>query len=168
MPFTPFHFGPAACIALPAGKRIDLPVFLLANVAIDLEPFLVMLFFTGAEVHGIFHSFTMGSLIGVLWAIAAYGLRGVFAACMRFFGLAYQTSFLKILMSSILGIWFHVILDAPLYTDVHPFYPLKMNPFFGLVSTPVMYMICVGGFIVAGGMYLFGDFGKDSLPEGGG
>jgi hypothetical protein len=40
MPFTPCHFGPSACIALPLNRWIDLPVFLLANVAIDIEPLL--------------------------------------------------------------------------------------------------------------------------------
>ncbi|GAH08444.1 unnamed protein product, partial [marine sediment metagenome] len=33
------------CIALPLRKYIDIPVFILANVAVDLEPLAVILFF---------------------------------------------------------------------------------------------------------------------------
>ncbi len=38
MPFTPFHFGPSAVIALPLNRYIDIPTFLLANIAVDIEP----------------------------------------------------------------------------------------------------------------------------------
>ena len=44
MPFTPFHFGPHACVAFAANKKIDIPVFILANIAVDIEPLSVMLF----------------------------------------------------------------------------------------------------------------------------
>jgi len=44
VPFTPFHFGPGAFIALSLRKYIDLPVLVLANVVIDFELSAIMLF----------------------------------------------------------------------------------------------------------------------------
>ena len=44
MPFTPYHFGPHGCVGLVLKRYLDLPVFMLANVAVDLEPLAVMVF----------------------------------------------------------------------------------------------------------------------------
>ena len=41
MPFTPYHFGPSGFFGLALKKWIDLPVFLLANVIIDVEVLLI-------------------------------------------------------------------------------------------------------------------------------
>ena len=37
MPFTPYHVGPSGFVGLVFGKWIDLPVFVLANVIVDVE-----------------------------------------------------------------------------------------------------------------------------------
>ena len=37
MPFTPFHFGPHGCVGLPISKKINVLVFVLANVVVDIE-----------------------------------------------------------------------------------------------------------------------------------
>jgi len=42
MPFTPFHLGPALTIGLPLRRFIHAPTFIVANVIVDVEPFLVM------------------------------------------------------------------------------------------------------------------------------
>jgi hypothetical protein len=39
-----FFFCPHACVALPLRRWIDVPVFIGANVVIDIEPLLVRLF----------------------------------------------------------------------------------------------------------------------------
>ncbi|MHC4299546.1 MAG: hypothetical protein ACYS7Y_19890 [Planctomycetota bacterium] len=36
MPFTPYHFGPSGCVGLILRKWIDVPVFVLTNVIIDI------------------------------------------------------------------------------------------------------------------------------------
>ena len=41
MPFTPYHFGPSGFVGLVFGKWIDLPVFVLANVIVDVEVLVV-------------------------------------------------------------------------------------------------------------------------------
>ncbi len=71
MPFTPFHFGAHACAALPAGKKINILVFILANVIIDIEPLLIMIFNFAYPLHGYAHTFLGTSIIGFLWAALA-------------------------------------------------------------------------------------------------
>ena len=49
-------------------------------------------------------------------------------------------------MSAVMGTWFHVLLDAPLYTDIRPFFPCDANPLYGLIEQPVLYLICILSF----------------------
>jgi len=67
MPFTPFHFGAHACVAFPFNKKIDIPVFILANVAIDIEPLLVITLNLHYPLHGYAHTFIGAIFIGTLW-----------------------------------------------------------------------------------------------------
>jgi membrane-bound metal-dependent hydrolase YbcI (DUF457 family) len=154
MPFTPFHFGPTATIGLLARKCIDLPVFVLVNVAIDVESLLVMLFGFNYPLHGYCHTFLIGSLVGAIFAILAYLSRRFILRIMTTISLPYETSFKKIFFSSLLGVWFHVLLDAPIYPDIRPFYPYSSNPLYGIVSLITMYLICSIFFIPAIFLYL--------------
>jgi len=63
---------PSACIALPLNRWIDLPVFLLANVAIDIEPLLVMTLNLSYPLHGYAHTLLGATLIGLGWGGIAY------------------------------------------------------------------------------------------------
>lgn len=155
MPFTPFHFGPGACIALPLHRYIDLPVFLLANVAIDLEPLTVILFQLNYPMHGFIHTFLFGTAVAAVLAIAAYGLKGVVEWLMKLVRLPYKAGFIRMLLSSILGAWLHILLDAPLYSDIRPFYPSAANPLYGIVSASTVYLICGLCFIPAAILYIF-------------
>jgi membrane-bound metal-dependent hydrolase YbcI (DUF457 family) len=142
MPFTPFHFGPSATIAFPLRGKIDIPIFILANVAIDIEPLTVMILNLSYPLHGYAHSFLGGGLVGALWGIVAFKYKGILRGVMQFFGLKYQTTITTAVISGILGAFSHVLLDAPIYTDIKPFYPLIINPLYGLVSEKAMYLFC--------------------------
>ena len=86
MPFTPFHFGPSASVAFPLKKYIDIPVFVLANVVIDLEPLTVMVFNLSYPVHGFFHTLLGGIFIGTLWGLVAYSMKNfINGFCVCFF-----------------------------------------------------------------------------------
>jgi membrane-bound metal-dependent hydrolase YbcI (DUF457 family) len=60
------------------------------------------------------------------------------------------------ILSGVLGTWFHVLLDAPLYTDIRPFYPFQANPLYGLVGYGAMYLSCALCFIPAMGLHFYG------------
>jgi len=154
MPFTPFHFGPHACVAFPLSKYIDIPVFILANVVIDIEPLLVIIFNLSYPLHGYAHSFIGAFIIGALWGIIAFKYRTILKRLMKLLKLPYETTLKKCVISGVLGALLHVLFDAPLYADIKPFYPLRANPLYGLISIPFMYTFCGLMFIPALVFYL--------------
>ncbi len=143
MPFTPFHFGPHGLVGLSLSKYIDLPVFISANLIIDLEPLAVLSLDLNYPIHGYFHTFLFGTLVGTIWAIASCYLKNIFMYIMEFIRLPYATGVKKIFISAILGIWLHIIFDAPIYLDIKPFYPSFSNPLYGIVSVSTDYIICL-------------------------
>jgi nitric oxide reductase large subunit len=149
MPFTPFHLGINASISFPLRKYIDVPIFILVNVAIDIEPLIVLSYNLTYPVHGYYHTLMFGSIVGIVFSLFAYQSRNVVHKVMDFFYFPYETTYKKILLSSLLGVWFHILLDSPLYTDIQPFYPLQMNPLYNVISTWTIYLLCIVSFIPA-------------------
>ena len=133
MPFTPFHFGPSAWLALYSRGKTDVLIFVLVNVVIDVEPLLVGLYWPCLWAHGYCHNLLIGSLVGFVFGIIAYFGRGILEILKRLLNLRYRTSFKKIVLSAILGVWFHIVLDALVESSIHPFFPLQINPFFGFI-----------------------------------
>ncbi|MBN2533552.1 MAG: hypothetical protein JXB88_11695 [Spirochaetales bacterium] len=149
MPFTPYHFGIHAAISIPLRKYIDIPVFILANVAVDIEPLIVILFQPEYPLHGYCHTFLFGSVIGILLAFIMYMSRGVIDTIVSVVHLEYKPRFITLIVSGITGVWLHILCDAPLYTDMKPFFPLENNPFYRLASSFTIYWICRLAFIPA-------------------
>jgi len=68
---------------------------------------------------------------------------------MSFLKLEQTTSFKSIVLASVFGIYFHILLDSPLYSDIRPFYPMEFNPLLGhgmLVGFEI-YVFCVLSFL---------------------
>jgi membrane-bound metal-dependent hydrolase YbcI (DUF457 family) len=143
MPFTPYHFGPAGFIAILFKKWVDVPVFLLANVAIDIEVG-INIMLKRPWIHAYTHTLIGGILVGVILALVSYPLRGFYKKIMGIFRLSYQTNFRKLLIWSVLGVWFHILIDSFDHWDVRPFWPfINKNPFFGYISDYNIRMICL-------------------------
>ncbi|MEK7158271.1 MAG: hypothetical protein AAB733_01720 [Patescibacteria group bacterium] len=153
MPFTPYHFGPSAAVALPLRKHLDVPVFVLANVLIDLEPLIMMTFGIPGSLHPFFHTLIGGVLGGLLWGWLAFQLRGFFSIIMRFFKLEYAPKLKTMLLSGVLGFWFHVFVDAFMHADLKPFFPFAWNPLYQLINTGSLYALTELFFLVALGIY---------------
>ena len=149
MPFTPYHFGPAGLIGLPLKRWIDIPVFVLANVVVDFEPLAVMVFQPDYPLHGYLHTYLFGGLIGLVWGLAAYPLRPVFVFLMRIFGLSYQPTIFRMMLSGLLGIWLHVFIDSFLYPEMNPFWPMIGNPFFATIRFSRIFWLCEASLIAA-------------------
>ena len=58
MPFTPYHFGPSGFVGLLLRRWIDVPVFIAANVLIDIEVIADQYIQPGWPVHQVFHFHT--------------------------------------------------------------------------------------------------------------
>ncbi len=154
MPFTPFHFGPSALVAFPLKKYLDIPVFVLANVLIDLEPLTVMYFNLPYPVHGFFHTLIGGVMVGALWGLVAYAMRKPIKSIMSVFRLNYEPKLFTMVMSGIFGFWLHIFIDSFMHADIRPFFPSSYNPLYQLISTPNLYLICATLFIPALGFYI--------------
>lgn len=155
MPITPLHFGPHATVALPLHRYIDVPAFIAANVIVDIEPMLVMVFDLNYPLHGYCHTLLIGGLLGALLGCAAYPFRSLIGQWMSRARLPYSTNLRKMALSGMLGAWLHVLFDAVIYSEIKPFYPLsRANPFLGIVSSDItLYAICALFFVPAAAIY---------------
>jgi membrane-bound metal-dependent hydrolase YbcI (DUF457 family) len=153
MPITPYHFGPSGFLGLTFRKWLDVPVFVLANVAVDIE----VLFHYSHHwpVHGYAHSLLGGAVVGIIWGIAAYPLRHFFEKIMRMLLLPYRTGLWKMVISGILGVWLHAAIDAIYHPDVRIFWPSKVHPLWHLISQEQVKIACIGFFIAAAIVYAF-------------
>jgi len=154
MPFTPFHWGPSSWIGLLCFRFINLFAFLLGSVIVDIEPFLVLVFNLNYPLHGFFHSFLGGTIAALLLSGVLFRFRDAMNKLMGFFKLAQESSYKTILFSCLLGVYFHIFLDSFLYTDIKPFFPLTINPFYGLISFSFLYLLCGVSFLL--GILLYG------------
>jgi len=156
MPFTPFHFGPSATVGIPLYKKIDVFVFVLANVVIDVEPFIVMTNNLQYPLHGYAHTYIGAIILGALWGITAWVFRSpIKIIAQDIFKFPFKAAKGKMILSGILGACFHVLLDSPLYSDIKPFYPLTANPMFGLIDHSSMYMASAILFVPAIVLYVY-------------
>jgi hypothetical protein len=131
MPFTLFHLGPGLGLALPLRKYMHAPTFVVASVFLDVEPFLVMSFGLNFPLHGYMHTLlfaiTAGLLLGYVMSKFERHMQSTYRLLLletnREYGLK------SYLVAGVGGAVIHVLLDAPLYGDIHPFFPFAANPF---------------------------------------
>jgi membrane-bound metal-dependent hydrolase YbcI (DUF457 family) len=151
MPITPYHFGPSGFLGLALRKWLDIPVFVLANVVVDIE----VLFNHHWPIHRYFHTLLIGAVVGAIWGIAAYPLRHFFEKIMQMLRIPYQTSLWKMAVSGVLGVWLHVVIDAIYHWDVQIFWPSKAKPLWRLISQEQVEIVCIGFLVAAAVAYAF-------------
>jgi len=147
MPFTPFHLGPALLIGLLFFPFLDLVSLLVSSVIVDVEP-LYLMTQHAPYLHGFFHSYIGGTIIGILVATGMYPIRSWLQKIIALFGILQRSSFHRILFTSILGAYSHILLDSFLYGEMKPFYPWDFNPFLNAVSALSIYGFCSISFIL--------------------
>ena len=164
MPFTPFHLGPGLLFGLLLLSYIDFPTFLVASVIVDIEPFLVLTLDLNYPLHGFLHSFLGGTLLAFLLAAAMSKVRSSLSPLMSFFKLEEKLSFKSVLSASLFGVYLHILLDSPLYSEIRPFYPFDFNPFLSNSMFIVfeVYTLCVLS-LIGGASYMRSDcfFGEE-------
>ena len=166
MPFTPFHLGPALSLGRPFRKYMHAPTFILANVAVDIEPFLMLFLRLNYPLHGYLHTFALAFLFGLAIGFVMFYLE-------KFLHLVYTVLLLEpnrmsgmkaFTVAGVLGTMIHVLLDSPLYTDVQPFFPIATNPLYNSVSPLEIYLISfwlgILGIIFYACLFLFRTYTK--------
>jgi len=156
MPLTPFHFGPALFFGLLLFGFTDLATFLVSNVIVDLEPFLIVFLGLNYPLHGFFHSFIGGTIAAVILAFVMFRLSNITEKMMKLFRFEQKASWKKIMAASLLGAYSHILLDSPLYPDIRPFYPFDVNPFFSndMFIAINIYMFCIFCFLAGAIIYV--------------
>jgi len=152
MPFTPYHFGPNGFVGLAFKKWLDLPVFILVNVIIDVE----VLFNTGRFPHRVwhFHTLLVGGIVGAAFGLALFPFKNILQKIMSFLRLSYKPTALKMAVSGLLGAWFHVIIDGVYHWDVQMFWPNRhYRPLWNLLSQPQVRYICLAFAFAAVALY---------------
>lgn len=147
MPFTLFHLGPALAIGLPLRKYIHTPTFILANIIIDLEPFLVIFLNLEYPLHGYVHTIVAAVPIGLVTGSIFYLLNSFlenFWSKLFLTNIKTGQNFTSFILAGVLGTILHILFDAPLYEDIKPFYPLTINPLYYPKVTDTVYNVCLG------------------------
>lgn len=143
MPFTPFHLGPALLFGALLYRWLDLPTLLVASVVVDVRAAFVIFGPLDPPVHGILTTFAGGTVVALVLAVAAIGLSRPFRPLLAHVRLADTDSIGPVFAAALAGVYSHVLLDATLYAEVRPFFPLESNPFYvGPAASLPVYVGC--------------------------
>lgn len=138
---------------------------MVANVIVDIEPFLVLVFKLDCPLHGFFHSLLGGSIIAAILSLVMVKVDERIQKITRFFKLKQEYSQRSIWYASFLGVYLHIFLDSFLYTDIEPFFPIPTNPLYnGSMFTGFeIYGFCMISLILGIGLYVYKMMNKDSF-----
>ena len=131
MPFTPFHWGLSLLIQA-CFMFLDPFALFLGSVVPDIEGITAVFIFPelNLPLHGAFHSFLGAFLLGIpvgvgSWVCFTYLIPIIVESFHIKLSFSLPTFSLRFsLISSLIGTFSHIILDAFLYEDMNPWYPL--------------------------------------------
>jgi membrane-bound metal-dependent hydrolase YbcI (DUF457 family) len=150
---TQFHLGFALFFGLLFFSYLDFPTFIVANVILDIEPFAMLVTGSGYPLHGFFHSFAGTSIVALALAAGMMTVSPALQGIMRELGLGQEVAWKKVLLASFSGVYLHILLDAPLYADIAPFFPSAANPMLGLWNAGAAQALCALLFVLGIGLY---------------
>lgn len=148
MPFTPFHLGPGLALGMIFKWWINIPAILLASIIVDVRS--IYCFFIGnCQLHGFFHTFAGAAILGLLVIGLVFALRNPLSKISKIMKIEEDYSLKSIISGGIIGVLVHITLDAFLYPEVHPFWPIEWDTLLlGALSNSVVYVLCMFGFLI--------------------
>ena len=158
MPFTPFHFGHALPILFIdfKKKRVDVASCLIGCIIVDIHAIIIFLFNINQPLHGPVHSFLIATVLGVLTGVFIHFTQNFWNKITTFFKWEQKTTLRSKIFWAVLMCYFHLFLDALLYPEMNFWWPfLSGNPFYGILSSQTVYLICTIGIILGIIEYLF-------------
>lgn len=151
MPFTPFHMGAALIVKPAAQQHLSLITFGVAQIAMDIEPFIGMLRHSDI-LHGPTHTVLGAIVIGFFVALVAPSIcrpilrrynQEVTAYKLRWLSEPTEPTRLAIWAGAFGGTLSHIVLDSFMHHDIRPFAPFSdANPLLNVVSHDGVYQHC--------------------------
>ena len=151
MPFTPFHFGPAAAIKAIAGGYFSFMTFGFSQVLIDLES-LYYLVQGESYVHRFLHTYIGATLVVVFSVIVGKPICEITLKLWNLTLSPKEKHLLHIkpkipLIAAISGCAFgaysHVFLDSIMHSDIRPLSPFNTNnELLQIISLGELHLYC--------------------------
>ncbi|MDI9619267.1 MAG: hydrolase [Candidatus Nezhaarchaeota archaeon] len=105
---------------------------------------MVLCFRLTYPLHGCLHTFLVAILVGLAFGCVMYLLERFLRSLYKAFLLETDKglSVKSFAVAGFSGAGLHVLLDAPLYDDIAPFYPITANPLYNPSLMPEIYSLC--------------------------
>jgi hypothetical protein len=150
MPFTPFHVGPALLI-YAVFPILDPVALVFGAVLVDLEGLFVVLFRLPFSLHGPFHSVVGVFLLLPVFLAATFLTRRLVPQIDSLLKARPKEYSVRLsVVSGLVGGFSHILLDAPLYSELNLAWPLpQFNLLLNLLSPTLIYNFCIIALIIA-------------------
>ena len=146
--------GPGIVVKAVMRNSFSLVVFGGSQIAIDIQPMLVMLGYKG-ELHGFSHTIFGATLIGLLCGFAGKPVGELLLRMIReptYCLISWRVSF----VSAFIGTYSHIFIDSIMHSDVMPFLPFSTaSALYALMSIEALHVWCLVSAVV-GGLVYFG------------
>jgi len=159
MPYPVYHLGPSGFLGLLLRRWIDLPVFLLVNIPVDIE---VLFAHSMHHRHWHVHTLLIGGIMGAIFGLIIYRvkpLRRFLEWGMRQVRIPYKANVWKMIIAGTLGAWLHVFLDSIYHYDVQLFWPSKarvlQRPLWQFLGYEELKLWCLVSFVGVAILYIF-------------
>jgi hypothetical protein len=157
MPFTPYHFGPCGFVSLIFYRWIDVPMFLLANVIIDIEVLFAQGMFPHRNWH--FHTLIVSAAVCGMTAAVIYLIKPFRVLIKKMtapFLPGYEPAAVPFITAAILGGLSHVLIDAIYHYDVQLFWPWLTNsrPLWRLLTQQQVKTYCLAFWVFTVILYI--------------
>jgi len=158
VPPPPIHLGAASVLALALLRYVYLPAVLLGSLAPDIQPIIIVLFNVPYSFNGpVLHSLIGGTLLLPPLVIAIiFVLRKPLDRVTSFLELYQEPTLPRILAGTLIGVYSHILLDAYLYTDIQPFYPLDVNLLLSQSASRYIEMYTAGTITIIVALLMYG------------
>jgi hypothetical protein len=153
VPFTTYHLASGLLVGLFLKKWVNwLALLITTTILVDVEPILVVAgVWRQWGPHGVLHTFIASVPMGLASGALLYITRGALRSLRVKLYLESDDGLKSYLVAGVIGWLMHVLLDAPLYYDIRPLYPLEVNPLLGSLSIESLWVVydalLVGGFV---------------------
>ena len=156
MPFTPFHIGPALLI-YGILAFLDPIALIYGSVLVDLEPIFIVFFLRAGALHGPVHSFVgVILLLPLVFAVTLITRRLFPFVDSLFLSESKKFTYQTTIVSVLIGVYSHIILDSFLYPELNLLWPLShWNPLLYRISGVLVYDFSVIAFVVGLLLVLF-------------